>query len=154
MRVFKFTLDVIRKRLPVKAEILSVFNVLIFVVFGWSVRGFLFEIPSFLLYLSLGDMAAVVFYMMAFAFFECVLLTGGLVIVSMILPQNWLKTGFAYKGFLIILVATTCFILFQGYYKVGFFQNIINNDYSHIQPMLIGVILGLMGTHGPVGNFS
>ena len=148
MQAFRIALDVLRRKLPVRAEALSVFNVLIFVVFGWSIRGFLFEIPSFLLYLSLGDISAVVFYMMAFAFFECVLLTGGLVIVSMILPSNWFRTGFAYKGFLIILVATTCFILFQGYYKVGFFQNIINNDYSHIQPMVIGVIVGLMGLIG------
>jgi hypothetical protein len=144
MQVLGMALKVMRKKLPMRAEVLSVFNVLIFVVFGWSIRGFLFEIPSFLLYLSLGDITAVVFYMMAFAFFECVLLTGGLVIVSMILPSNWFKTGFGYKGFLIILVATTCFILFQGYYKVGFFQNFLNNDYSPLRPVLIGMGSGLV----------
>jgi len=148
MQVFGIALGVMRKKVPVRAEVLSVFNVLIFVVFGWSIRGFLFEIPSFLLYLSLGDMAAVVFYMMAFAFLECILLTGGLVLVSMILPSNWFKTGFAYKGFLIILVATTGFILFQGYYKVGFFQNLINNDYSPFRPVLIGVVIGLIALAG------
>lgn len=148
MQVLGIALDMMRNKLPARTEVLSVFNVLIFVVFGWSIRGFLFEIPSFLLYLSLGDIAAVVFYMMAFAFFECVLLIGGLVLVSMILPSNWFKTGFAYKGFLVILVATTGFILFQGYYKVGFFQNLINNDYSPFRPLLIGVVIGLMALAG------
>jgi hypothetical protein len=144
MQAFRITLDMLRRKLPGRAEVLSVFNVLIFVVFGWSIRGFLYEIPSFLLYLNLGDMTAVVFYMMAFAFLECVLLTAGLVLVSLILPSTWLRTGFAYKGFLIILVATTGFILFQGYYKVGFFQNLINNDYSPFRPVLIGMVLGLV----------
>jgi hypothetical protein len=144
MQAFRITLDMLRRKLPGRAEVLSVFNVLIFVVFGWSIRGFLYEIPSFLLYLNLGDMTAVVFYMMAFAFLECVLLTAGLVLVSLILPSTWLRTGFAYKGFLIILVATTGFILFQGYYKVGFFQNLINNDYSPFRPVLIGTVLGFV----------
>ena len=144
MQAFRIVLDVLRRKLPVRAEVFSVFNVLIFVVFGWSIRGFLFEIPSFLLYLYLGDMTAVVFYMMAFAFLECILLTGGLVLVSLILPVNWFKIGFAYKGFLIILVATTGFILFQGYYKVGFFQNLINNDYSPFRPALIGMVIGFV----------
>jgi hypothetical protein len=144
MKAFRITLDMLRRKLPGRAEVLSVFNVLIFVVFGWSIRGFLFEIPSFLLYLNLGDMAAVVFYMMAFAFLECIFLTGGLVLVSLILPSNWFKTGFGYKGFLIILVATSCFILFQGYYKVGFFQNFLNNDYSPLRPVLIGMGSGLV----------
>jgi hypothetical protein len=144
MQAFRITLDMLRRKLPGRAEALSVFNVLIFVVFGWSIRGFLFEIPSFLLYLNLGDITAVVFYMMAFAFLECVLLTGGLVLVSLILPSSWLKTGFAYKSFLIILVATTGFILFQGYYKVGFFQNLLNNDYSPFRPVLIGMCIGFM----------
>ena len=144
MQAFRIVLDVLRRKLPVRAEVFSVFNVLIFVVFGWSIRGFLFEIPSFLLYLNLGDMTAVVFYMMAFAFLECILLTGGLVLVSLILPVNWFKIGFAYKGFLIILVATTGFILFQGYYKVGFFQNLINNDYSPFRPALIGMVIGFV----------
>ena len=49
MQAFRIALDVLRRKLPVRAEALSVFNVLIFVVFGWSIRGFLFEIPSFLL---------------------------------------------------------------------------------------------------------
>jgi hypothetical protein len=145
MRIFALGLEAIRKRAPVRAEILSVFNVVLFVLFGWSIRGFLFEIPSFLLYLGLGDISAILFYMMAFALFESVLVTGGLVFVSMVFPSNWLKVGFAYKGFLIVIVATIGLILFQGYYKIGFFQNLVQNDYSPFQPVFIGLIVSLIG---------
>ena len=144
MRGYEFALQAIRDRLPARDDTMSVFNVTLFVVFGWSIRGFLFEIPSFLLYLGFGDILAIVFYMMAFAFLESIILTGGLVIVSMIIPSGMFKDGFSYKGFLIILVATLGFILFQGYYKVGFFQNFINNDYSPLWPLFLGSIISMM----------
>ncbi len=148
MRILSSVLEVIGKRLPVRAEILSILNVVLFVLFGWSIRGFLFEIPAFLLYLGLGDITAILFYMMAFALLESVILTGGLVILSMVLPSNWLKTGFAYKGFLIILISTIGLILFQGYYKIGFFQYLIKNDYSVFQPVFAGLIISVLGLNG------
>jgi uncharacterized protein YacL len=82
--------------------------------------------------------------MLAFALLESILATGGLVFVSMILPSNWFKSGFAYKGFLIILAATIGLIIFQGYYKIGFFQNMINNDYSDFEPILIGLMISIL----------
>ena len=143
MQSFKKLLSVFGNRLPFKAEILSVFNVVLFVVFGWSVRGFLFVLPSFLLYFQLGDIIAILFYMLGFALIESLVLTGGLVMGSMLLPANWFKIGFSYKGFLIIFVATIGLIYYQGYYKYGFFETLIKNDYSTLRPLFIGLIVGV-----------
>ena len=143
MQSFKNLLRVFGNRLPFKAEILSVFNVVLFVVFGWSVRGFLFVLPSFLLYFQLGDIIAILLYMLGFALIESLVLTGGLVIGSMLLPANWFKIGFSYKGFLIIFVATIGLIFYQGYYKYGFFETLIKNDYSTLRPLFIGLIVGV-----------
>ena len=143
MQSFKNLLRVFGNRLPFKAEILSVFNVVLFVVFGWSVRGFLFVLPSFLLYFQLGDIIAILLYMLGFALIESLVLTGGLVIGSMLLPANWFKIGFSYKGFLIIFVATIGLIYYQGYYKYGFFETLIKNDYSTLRPLFIGLIVGV-----------
>jgi hypothetical protein len=148
MRIFAWSLGIFGKRLPVQADILSVFNVVLFVLFGWSIRGFLFEIPSFLLYLGLGDISAILFYMMAFALLESLLVTGAMVFISMLLPSRWLKTGFSYKGFLIVLVATIGSIIFQGYYKVGFFQNLLQNDYSFFRPIFDGLIISILSLIG------
>ena len=137
-----------RKRLPFRAEILSVFNVVLFVVFSWSIRGFLFELPSFLLYFQLGDIASILFYMLAFALIESFFITGGLVMCSMVFPSNWFKVGFGYKGFLIILVATIGLIFYQGYYKVGFFDTLIKNDYSPVRPLFIGLIVSVVALIG------
>ena len=144
MRIILLGLELIRKRLPIKADILRLFNIVLFVVFSWSIRGFLFEIPAFLLYLSLPDISQILFYMLAFALLESIIMTGGLVLVSLILPSNWFKSGFAYKGFLIILAATIGLILFQGYYKIGFFQNLMRNDYSDLKPILAGLVICIL----------
>src|ERR1700690_3428309 len=117
MRLYNILLKGFGSRLPIKGEILSVFNVVLFVVFGWSVRGFLFVLPSFLLYFRLGDILAILFYMLGFALIESLFLTGGLLVGSLLLPAKWFKIGFGYKGFLIILVARMGLILFQCYFN-------------------------------------
>lgn len=144
MQIILSGLELIRKNLPIRTDIIKVFNIVLFVVFSWSIRGFLFEIPAFLLYLGLPDIAQILFYMLAFALLESILVTGGLVLVSLILPSNWFKSGFAYKGFLIILAATISLILFQGYYKIGFFQNLMRNDYSDFVPILAGLVISIV----------
>ena len=51
--------------------------------------------------------------MMAFAFLESLLITGILVLLSAILPSNWLRNGFAFKGFIVIVMASASAILLQ-----------------------------------------
>ena len=51
--------------------------------------------------------------MMAFAFLESLLITGILVLLSAILPSNWLRNGFAFKAFIVIVMATASAILLQ-----------------------------------------
>jgi len=51
--------------------------------------------------------------MMAFAFLESLLITGILVLLSAILPLNWLRNGFAFKGFIVIVMATISALLLQ-----------------------------------------
>ena len=154
MLSFSDILKVVGNRLPFKAEILSVFNVVLFVVFGWSVRGFLFVLPSFLLYFQLGDIIAILFYMLGFALIESLVLTGGLVIGSMLIPAKWFKMGFGYKGFLIIFVATIGLISYQGYYKYGFFETLIKNDYSTLRPLFIGLIVSAITLVGLLWLFN
>lgn len=100
------------------------------------------------MYHSLSFIAAVFFYMMAFALLECVLVTGFLVIVSMILPSGWLRQGFAYKGFLVILVTAIGMIEYQNYYTIDFVGNMMHNSYSFLQPILIGLLISIAALGG------
>ena len=51
--------------------------------------------------------------MMAFAFLESLLVTGALVLLSAILPSNWMTDGFVYKGLIAILMSTIAAIILQ-----------------------------------------
>ena len=51
--------------------------------------------------------------MMAFAFLESLLVTGLLVVISAILPSQWLREGFAFKGFIVIVMASIAAIVLQ-----------------------------------------
>jgi len=51
--------------------------------------------------------------MMAFAFLESLLVTGVLVLLSAMLPSNWLRDGFIYKGLIIVGMMSLASIILQ-----------------------------------------
>lgn len=93
------------KRLPKWDEVQLALAAVVFFVHSWSVRGFLHEVPSFLLYFRVGQILAIFFYMMAVALLESVIMTASLLLLSVITPAKWFRQGLAYKSFLTSLVA-------------------------------------------------
>jgi len=138
----------LQARLPVQREIPEVFGVVLFAVFGWSIRGFLYKIPAFSLYFGLTTNLAILSYMFAFALFESLLVTGALVATAALLPARFLRDGFAYKGFLIVLCATIAMIVFEGYYRVEFFKDLMAGNDSSIPPFVIGLVVSLVSLFG------
>ena len=133
----------ITSRLPERNELREVFNVVLFSVFGWSIRGFLFKMPALTLYFGLKNNLAVLCYMLAFALVESLIVTSVLVLISMLLPARVLQQGFAYKGFLTILVASVALILFQGFSQVNFFKDMLVNNYSSVPPLVVGLVVAV-----------
>jgi hypothetical protein len=106
-------LDWIQKRFPSRSEMIAVLAVAVFACFSWTLIGFFNKLSSFVLYFTPGEIANIFAFMMAFALLESLAATGLLILLSALLPASWLKEGFAFKGFVILLVATTTAILFQ-----------------------------------------
>jgi hypothetical protein len=101
-------------RFPKREEVLPVFGSVVFVVFSWSIRGFLYIVPSLILRHSVGETLSVLCYMLAFSLLESLLLISGVVLVSIFLPRKWFLEGFAYKGFIALLVFTVALIVLQN----------------------------------------
>lgn len=144
----KSLLNWIQAHAPGRRETLGVFSVVAFAVFSWTVRGFLFKIPAFTLYFGLSSDLAILCYMFAFALLESLLITSVLVIVATLLPASFLREGFAYKGFVIVLVATTAMILFELNFKIEAFKAIMSGDYSSVPPFVIGLIVTGLAMYG------
>lgn len=125
-------MDSIQKRFPRRYDLLAVFGVAIFVCYSWTLLGFLFKLSSFVLYLTLGEIAHILAFMMAFALVESLVITAILLLLSAILPSDWLREGFAFKGFIIIIVGTVTSILFQ---------NILHDNFPHPLVLVLFVLI-------------
>jgi len=108
-------LGIFKGRLPDRNDLFIVLSVILFAVFSWSIRGFLFIFPSILMRYATVELMGIFSYMMAFATVESLLLFVGLVLTSMLLPRRWLREGFSYKGFLIVLVGSVSAIQYQTF---------------------------------------
>jgi hypothetical protein len=106
-------LQIVKNRFSHRNEIIAVLGISVFVCHSWSVWRFLHELPSFLLYFRLAEISVVFAYMMAFAFLESLLIAVGLVLVGAILPSKWLRDGFAYKGFIFVVVGSIAAFILQ-----------------------------------------
>jgi len=88
-------------------------GIILFVCHSWSLLGFFNRLSSFILYFRFAEIAEIFTFMMAFAFLESLLVDAALVLLSVILPSNWLRDGFVYKGLIAIVMATIAAIVLQ-----------------------------------------
>ena len=72
---------------------------------------------------------------MAFSLLESLVVTGVLVIMSVILPAGWLRNRFALKGFIFLFVATAAAIVFQ---------NLLPEQYPPIWTLWVSLLLPLL----------
>lgn len=103
-----------KRRLLSRTEIVATLGVVVFFVYTWSMRGFLYKFPSLMLYLSAGEILAIFFYMMAFALLESLFVTAGLVVLGFLLPENFLRQDFSRKSFIVVFVGAAMMIFFQA----------------------------------------
>lgn len=112
----------LKSRLPEKEQILPVLSAIIFVVFTWSLYRMFFQLPSWLGYLSLGNVLSLAAYVLMFALVESLLLLAVLLILGAVLPANWLRKNFIVQGSTLTGIATLIAYLLQrnvgGLYKL------------------------------------
>jgi hypothetical protein len=132
-------LNFIRKRLPEQSEVYTVLGVVVFVVYGWSMRGFFYEVPSFILYFKVGQIFAIFSYMMGFALLESLLVTLCLGLLSLLLPVSWFKNGFVYKSFITVLVGAIALLWLENTIMA------FNNKLPPVDLLLsaAGIVLGV-----------
>lgn len=87
-----------KSRLPDNEQILPAFSAIIFVVYTWSLYRMFFQLPSWLGYLSIGNVLSLAAYVLMFALVESLVILGVLLLFSAILPASWLRKDFAVQG--------------------------------------------------------
>ena len=98
-------LAMVKGRLPVIREIIPVYAVIAFMLFGWSWVLLSWNLPSWLNFMSPAHLFAVFSYSVATVFLESLLFLLLILIAAFILPGSWLKDAFAVRGSLLSLSA-------------------------------------------------
>ena len=78
--------------------------------------------------------------MMAFALLESLTVTGLLVLLSAVLPRSWLRDGFGYKGFILLVIITADAILLQKSLE-NVFPSTLKLSFFLLTPILLSVLL-------------
>jgi hypothetical protein len=127
-------MNALLRRLPERQEILYAGGGIFFIIYSWALRGFFYQLSSFILFHSVGDILAIFAYMMALALLEALTFLLLLVGLSFTLPPRWLQKGFGGKAFLILLVTGVAAVALESY---------LTKKLTGLGPLYFGLILAL-----------
>lgn len=103
----------LRKKIPPLHEILTLYATIIFLIYGWASVTFLWKLPSWLYFLSLGEIAAILSYTFASSLLECTIILFIFLFASLVLPSRLLYNKFVVRGSLIVYSLTFWVVLFN-----------------------------------------
>jgi hypothetical protein len=63
-------------RLPDRGQLLPVFSTVVFIVFTWTIYHALYQVPSWLFYMTLPAILPLLAYILGFALLESLFVTG------------------------------------------------------------------------------
>jgi len=88
----------ILRRFPPVSAILPVYAVTAVPIFGWTITSWLWKLPSWLNFLTAGEIGAIFFYAVLTAFVESLLVCGLLLLPCLVLPLQVFRDLFVVRG--------------------------------------------------------
>jgi hypothetical protein len=106
-------MEKIKSRLPAIDAIPPVLAVISFLVYGWTLVVFLWQVPSWILFLTPGEILVVLAYSMTSSLLESLAVAGILLFVCMLLPSRWLRDVFVTRGTLAVVFGLGSIMLYM-----------------------------------------
>lgn len=106
----------LKKRFPPLADILPVLAFTAVMFYGWSIVIFLWKLPGYLFFLSIGEIAVPFFYELVTNLAETLLILTLILLVAALLPARVLRDAFIVRGSTIslTLVSAMMFINYRA----------------------------------------
>jgi len=106
-------------RFPDGRQVLPVSAVICFMIYAWTLLGmFRLLSVSWILFMGLGDILALVAYQVLTALIECLILLGVLLLLSAVLPGPALRAVFAVRGSLISFSFLGSLMLYYQFFLI------------------------------------
>jgi hypothetical protein len=90
-------------RLPTLRENIQVYAVVAVPVYTWTILWLLWELPSWLNFLGVGEILPIFAYALTTNLLESLLILAGLNFFCFVLPKHWFQDSFVARSFLFIL---------------------------------------------------
>ncbi len=91
-------------RRPSRAETWPVFSIFAFLVFSWALYRMFWYVPSWIEYLSLGNILVIAAYTLGFALLESGMMLGLILLLCLALPPRWFRQQFTAQASALALV--------------------------------------------------
>ncbi len=106
------------KRLPKWPEIAALYAVIVLVIYGWTLLWFFWKFPSWLYFLSVGEILKVLVYAITTNFFESLVVLMVLVIINLGLPLRWFpENNFVARSMAMSLVGLGYMMFLAGQFQ-------------------------------------
>ena len=102
------------KRMPASQQLAAVYGVVVFVIFGWTIYWYLWNLPSWLYFMTIGEMLSTFAYGMTVNFFESILVMFVPVLFCLILPPRWFRDNFVAYGTSLVLLSLIALMQYLG----------------------------------------
>jgi hypothetical protein len=93
-----------KKHVPEFQQILAVYGVVVFIVYGWTIYWYLWKLPSWLYFMSISEILTVLAYAMVVNFLESLIVIAVPIVVSLALPVSWFRDQFVAKGTIMLII--------------------------------------------------
>jgi hypothetical protein len=106
-------MDIVSKfvgRFPKVKEVIPVFAVVAFPIYAWTTSIWLWKLPSWLLFLTPLEIAAVFSYAMMAVLVECILAFSLILLIALILPPRLFQDAFLVRGSWMAIGLNLCFL--------------------------------------------
>ena len=125
------------RRFPKFDQILPVFAVIAFLAYGRSIYIFLFKLPAWLTFLTVGEILSVLAYGLVVNLLESLLILVCLLVICFSLPVRWFRDAFVPRGtWLAFASMLSILVYFRRYASLG-------PDYLSALPIWLLTTLGL-----------
>jgi hypothetical protein len=95
-------------RLPKFSQIAPVYALSVLLVYGWTILYFFWKLPSWLFFMTIGEILVVFAYAMSVNLLESLFVLLIPILLSLLLPKKWFYDTFVVRGSALVL-------LFLGY---------------------------------------
>jgi hypothetical protein len=93
------------KRLPRWSQITAVYAVIALVLYSWTILWSFWKLPSWLYFLSIGEILTIYAYALATNLLESLLVLALPLALSLVLPRKWFAEAFVARGVIMVLSA-------------------------------------------------